>query len=168
MNFERFLNYIRIHDLDVLLDLGREAIQELVMKYTMSLRDNVEKRYTRGTVNNFIAPIIYFFDNNDIELNKRKIRRYFPSDESVKEDRPYTREEISKILSVCDLRSKALILLMVSSGIRVGATYTMQIGDLIEIRVVIIIYTRLPFMLVLVISIIHSARLNATMQSRSI
>ena len=31
---------------------------------------------------------------------------------------------------------------MVSSGIRVGATYTMQIGDLIEIRVVIIFYTR--------------------------
>ena len=98
----------------------------------MSLRDNVEKRYTRGTVNNFIAPIIYFFDNNDIKLNKRKIRRYFPSDESVKEDRPYTREEISKILSVCDLRSKALIYLMIGSGIRVGATYTMQIGDLIE------------------------------------
>lgn len=101
MNFEHFLNYISIHDLDVLLDIGRETIQELVMKYTMSLRDNVEKRYTRGTVNNFIAPIIYFFDNNNIELNKRKIRRYFPSDESVKEDRPYTREEISKTLSVC-------------------------------------------------------------------
>ena len=132
MNFERFLNYIGIHDLDVLLDLGMEAIQELVMKYTMSLRDNVEKRYTRGTVNNFIAPIICFFDNNDIELNKRKIRRYFPSDESVKEDRPYTREEISKILSVCDLRSKALIRLMVSSGMRVGATYNMRLGDLVE------------------------------------
>jgi hypothetical protein len=86
MNFEH-LNYISIHDLDVLLDIGRETIQELVMKYTMT--------------NNFIAPIIYFFDNNDIELNKRKIRRYFPSDESVKEDRPYTREEISKTLSVC-------------------------------------------------------------------
>lgn len=67
-----------------------------------------------------IALIIYSLDNNDIELNKRKIRRYFRSDESVKEDRPYTKEEISKILSVCDQRSEALILLMVSSGIRVG------------------------------------------------
>ena len=26
MNFEHFLNYIRIHDLDVLLDIGREAL----------------------------------------------------------------------------------------------------------------------------------------------
>ena len=104
------------------------------MKYTLSLRDNAEKKYTRGTVNNFIAPIMYFLVNNDIELNKRKVRRYFPSDESVKEDRPYSIKEIQQILSVCDLRSKALILLMVSSGIRVGATYSMQIGDLVEIR----------------------------------
>ena len=133
-NFEHFLDYIRIHDLDVLLDLGREAIQELVMKFTLSLRDNAEKKYTRGTVNNFIAPIMYFLVNNDIELNKRKVRRYFPSDESVKEDRPYSIKEIQQILSVCDLRSKALILLMVISGIRVGATYSMQIGDLVEIR----------------------------------
>jgi hypothetical protein len=42
-NFEHFLDYIRIHDLDVLLDLGREAIQELVIKYTLSLRDNAER-----------------------------------------------------------------------------------------------------------------------------
>ena len=117
-----------------MLDLGREAIQELVIKYTLSLRDNAEKNYRRGTVNNLIAPIMYFLVNNDIELNKRKVRRYFPSDETVKEDRPYTLEEISKILSVCDLRSRALILLMVSSGIRIGAMYTMQKGDLVEIQ----------------------------------
>jgi hypothetical protein len=42
-NFKLFLDYIRIHDLDVLLDLGREAIQELVIKYTRSLRDDSEK-----------------------------------------------------------------------------------------------------------------------------
>jgi hypothetical protein len=55
-NFVHFLDYIHIHDLDVFLDLGREAIQELVMKYAMSLRDKAEKKCTRGTVNNFIAP----------------------------------------------------------------------------------------------------------------
>jgi integrase len=104
------------------------------MKYTLSLRDNAEKKYTRGTVNNLIAPIICFLDNNDIGLNKHKIRRYFPSDESVKEDRPYSIKEIQQILSVCDPRNRALILLLVSSGIRVGATYTMQLGDLAEMQ----------------------------------
>ena len=84
-------------------------------------------------MNNRIAAILFFLDNNDIELNKRKIRRYFPSNESVKDDRPYTVEEIQRILSVCDLRTKAMILLMASTGIRVGALHSMRIGDLTKL-----------------------------------
>jgi integrase len=132
VDFRHFLDFVRIHDLDVLLDLGKEAIQELVIKYTRSLRDNPEKKYSRSTVNNRIAAILYFLDNNDIELNKRKIRRYFPSDESTNDDRPYTLEEIRQILSVCGLRTKAMILLMVSSGVRIGALASMQISHLTE------------------------------------
>ena len=44
IDFERFLDYVRIHDLDVLLDLGKEAIQELVNKYTKTLRDDPQYR----------------------------------------------------------------------------------------------------------------------------
>ena len=47
-----------------------------------------------------MAPIIYSLDNNDIELNKRKIRRYFRSDESVKEDRPYTRGDKQDLIGL--------------------------------------------------------------------
>jgi integrase len=133
-NFNHFLNYIRIHDLDVFLDLGKEAIQELVIKYVLSMRDNPDKRYSRHTVNNRVSAILYFLDNNDIELNKRKVRRYFPSDESVNDDRPYTSEEVQRILAVSDLRSKAMILLMVSSGIRVGSLSSMLVGDLAKIE----------------------------------
>lgn len=133
-NFNLFLDYIKIHDLDVLLDLGKEAIQELVIKYTKDLRDNPEKKYSRNTVSNRVSSIHYFLDNNDIELNKRKIRRYFPSDESVKDDRPYSIQEIQRVLTVCDLRGRAMILLMMSSGVRVGALYQIQIGDLTEVN----------------------------------
>jgi integrase len=133
-NFDHFLNYIRIHDPDVLLDLGKEAIQELVIKYVLSMRDNVEKRYSRSTVNTNVSAILYFFENNDIELNRRKLRRYYPSDESTNDDRPYTRGEIARILSVCDLREKAMILLMASTGVRIGSLCSMQIGDLIPVE----------------------------------
>ena len=133
VDFRHFLDYIKIHDLEVLLDLGKEAIQELVIKYTRSLRDNPEKKYSRSTVNNRIAAILYFLDNNDIELNKKKIRRYFPSDESTNDDRPYTVDEIQRILSVSDLRSKAMILLMASTGVRIGALHLFRIDDLTPI-----------------------------------
>ena len=78
------------------------------------MRDDVEKRYSRSTVNTNVAAILYFLESNDIELNKRKLRRYYPSDESTNDDRPYTHDEIAKVLSVCDLRENAMILLMAS------------------------------------------------------
>ena len=81
-NFKQFLDYIKIYDLEVLLDLGKEAIQELVIKYAKSLRDNPDKKYSRATVDNRVAAILYFLDNNDIELNKRKIRKYYSSEET--------------------------------------------------------------------------------------
>ena len=130
IDFERFLDYVRIHDRDVLLDLGKEAIQELVIKYAKSLRDDPKKKYSRSTVNCRISAILYFLDNNEIELNKRKIRRYYPSDESVYDDRPYSVGEIQQILSVSDLRTKAMILLMASTGVRIGSLQEMRICDL--------------------------------------
>lgn len=137
VGFQHFLDYIRISDLDILLDLGRNAIQELVIKYILSLRDNSDKKYSRSTVNVYCSSILYFFENNDIVLNRRMIKRYYPSDESTPygDDRPYTPEEIQKVLdSGIDLRTKAMIYLLTSSGVRIGALHTMQIGDLIPVK----------------------------------
>jgi integrase len=134
LDFRRFLDDIKIYDLQVLLDLGKEAIQELVIKYTRSLRDDPVKKYSRGTVNAHISALFYFFDNNEVELNKRKIRRYYPSDESVNDDRPYSSKEVQGLLSVSDLRTKAMILLMASTGVRIGSLHSMRIGDLGKIE----------------------------------
>ena len=120
--------------MDVLLDLGKEAIQELVIKYAKWLRDDPIKNYRYSTVQNRICSVLYFLENNDIELNKRKIRRYYPPDESTNDDKLYSIEQIQKILSVCDLRTRAMIHLMISSGVRIGALHTMRIGDLIPVN----------------------------------
>jgi integrase len=133
-DFKLFLDYVKIYDLDVLLDLGKEALQVLVIKYVRSLRDDPVKKYSRSTVQNRIASIFYFLVNNDIELNKQKIRRYLPPDESVRDDRPYTLDEIQKILSASDLRTKAMVWLMHSSGCRIGSLHTMRIEDLVPVN----------------------------------
>jgi hypothetical protein len=44
-----------------------------------------------------------------------KISRYIPED-VTNDIRSYTRDEISKLLSLADLRDRYIILLMVSSG----------------------------------------------------
>jgi integrase len=57
-----------------------------------------------------------------------------PSDESIKDDRPYTTEEIGQVLKECDLRSKAIILLLCSSGMRKGALHLLRINHLVEMN----------------------------------
>jgi integrase len=76
-----------------------------------------------------------FYEINDITLRKKKIARFLGQESTRKhKDRAYTIEEIRKILEHADIRSKALVLLLVSSGIRIGAVTNLQIKHLKKIE----------------------------------
>jgi site-specific recombinase XerD len=47
--------------------------------------------------------------------------------------RPYTYEQIANLLEFADIRTKVIILLMCSSGMRVGALPLLKVGDLIAV-----------------------------------
>jgi integrase len=49
-------------------------------------------------------------------------------------DRAYTHQEISKILQVSDLRMKVIILLMASTGMRIGALHSLKMRNLEKIN----------------------------------
>jgi hypothetical protein len=78
-------------------------------------------RVAPSTLVNPFAGIKSFLDFYEVDLNWRKIRQVLPSNKKVANDRPPTIEEIRKLLSVCDLRMKVVVLILASSGIRVGA-----------------------------------------------
>ena len=79
----------------------------------------------------FIIPAIHhFFEINDVALNSRKIKKFLPSDDSYREDRPYSIEEISRMLDKYDIRQRVIILLLTSTGMRVGALPVLRIGDI--------------------------------------
>ena len=61
------------------------------------------------------------FQLGDNYLNWSKIKGCIPKVNHVADDRPPTIEEIRKLLSVCDLRMRAVVLIMASSGVRAGA-----------------------------------------------
>ena len=77
---------------------------------------------SESTILNFYKPIRLFLEMNDITgLNWKKITRRIPKGRKYGKDRAPTLSEIKKILDYPDRRIKPVILLMVSSGIRVGA-----------------------------------------------
>jgi integrase len=72
-----------------------------------------------------------FYVINDVTtLNWKKIKSYFAEHERTAEDRPYTHSEIQTLLQHSSLRNRAMILLMASAGLRVGALPLLRIKDL--------------------------------------
>jgi integrase len=59
----------------------------------------------------------------------KKIAKFYPED-VTNSYRSYTKEEIKKLLSVADPRDRCIILLMASSGIRVGAIQTLKLKSI--------------------------------------
>ena len=72
-----------------------------------------------------------FYELNDVPLSKKKIYRYLGEEERPNDNRGYTKEEISKMLDVCDEKSRAIILLLTSTGIRIRAIIDLKIEDFV-------------------------------------
>ena len=70
-----------------------------------------------------------FLEFHEIALPWKRISKFYPAD-IANNLRAYTKEEITKILSVADLRDRCIILLMISTGIRVGAIKSLRIKHL--------------------------------------
>ncbi|MGB8085242.1 MAG: hypothetical protein WCF07_03000, partial [Nitrososphaeraceae archaeon] len=134
--FQIFLNdTVKNQDLSTLLDLKLTVIESKIISHIEYLR-NV-KKVKHSTIQTYISAIFHFFLMNDVALNIRKINRFYSEEDDEDydpvRDRPYSIDEISKILDKADVRSKVIILLLASTGMRLGAIPGLKIGDLKQI-----------------------------------
>jgi integrase len=92
-----------------------------------------DKGLSAISINSYVAGIIHFYAMNDVTLNRKKIGRYIPESVRKHKDRAYTIQEISQLLEFCDLRSRAIVLLFASTGIRIGALPNLRLENLTKI-----------------------------------
>ena len=83
-----------------------------------------------STLPNYFKPIKLFCIENDIMLNWKKISRRIPHGRKFANDRIPTIDEIRKILSYPDRRIRPAVLIMLSSGGRVGMFDHLSYGDI--------------------------------------
>jgi integrase len=77
----------------------------------------------------YLKGVKSFLEFHEIPLPWKKIAKFYP-DDVTNSYRSYTKEEIKKLLSVADPRDRCIILLMASSGIRVGAIQTLTLSSI--------------------------------------
>ena len=129
--FEHFLKVtVKNDDLRAILDTKQNVIESKVIDHIIYLRD--VKKLSYWSIQVYCSGILHFFKMNDISLNVDKIKRFLPQDESehYATDRPYSVTEIELIKEKCDVRSKVIVLLMASTGMRIGALPGLRVGDI--------------------------------------
>ncbi|MBM3897190.1 MAG: hypothetical protein FJ358_01495 [Thaumarchaeota archaeon] len=105
--------------------IGKEnpsAAENIVMKYLLYQRARVEKgEISASTLPNYWKPIKLLCIMTDISLNWTKMTKGMPRGRSYGRDRAPEKEELRKLMNYPDRRIKPIVLLMSSSGIRLGA-----------------------------------------------
>ncbi|MFZ0223851.1 MAG: hypothetical protein WAM42_19385 [Candidatus Nitrosopolaris sp.] len=133
--------FCKFHNTDPnqLIQLNDSAAQvkTIILNYIIHLKKIAKQsagKPRRGelSVNSiklYLNGVKSFLEFNEIALPWKKIAKFYP-DDVTNSYRSYTKEEIKKLLLVADPRDRCIILLMASSGIRVGAIQTLKVKSI--------------------------------------
>lgn len=93
-----------------------------------------KKGMSYSSQNMAVSSVRKYCEAYDIDVNFTKVSRYVGEQTTNHEDKPYSKAEITQMLTAADARTKALILLLTSTGIRIGAVPGMLVRDLKKIE----------------------------------
>lgn len=141
---EKYLAWKNCKEYDELLKDNSIQIQSDIENYIAKLRsENLSKTYIKQNA----YSLILFFSMNDIILNTTKLYKITSAVQiqSHSLGNAYTDEQVRKILEtiptkqtpknhIKHLRTKALVHLIASSGVRIGAIHNLSLWDLIPFK----------------------------------
>lgn len=129
IGLNNFMDFLQIPNgsYDRLVEKDNKLIQMDICNFITYLR---QKDSSSSSVSTYLSGIRHFYDINGIDLHWKRIHKFEGEKEKRAEDRPYTHSEIKLLLEHTILRNRAIILLMSSSGPRVGALRFIRIKDL--------------------------------------
>jgi integrase len=126
--FSKFREFCEIDNYDNMLLIEPKKLEGLISDYITHLK--IDKKYSYNTVSLYVASVSHFYSMNGIILNWKRLSKFKGKKRLVVEDKPYSKEQIRQLLDFADLRTKCIILLMSSAGLRRGALPRLRIKDL--------------------------------------
>jgi integrase len=126
-SLSRFMEFVGIEDYDELLTIDQPRIETIIRDFIFHCKT---RKLSFNSISAHVCAVVQFYSINNIVLNTKRISKWKGKKRLVTEDKPYTREQIQRLLGFADLRMKCIILLMASAGLRRGALPYLKIGDL--------------------------------------
>jgi integrase len=123
------MSYLGVTDTEELLKQDPKTIEQQIIDYIVSLQG-----LSRASKSLRLASIVAFYSINDVTLNRKKLGKFLGPQQKQVKDRPYTLEEISRMLNVSDERMKVIVLLLASTGMRIGGLACLKISSLQKIE----------------------------------
>lgn len=108
------------------LDALKKSIRHYVSYLKKTARESAGKPIRGGknssnSIRTTLCGVQSFTESLEIPIVWRNIKKTYPKEQFSNEFRAYSKQEIKKMLLLADPRQRVLILLMATSGIRVGA-----------------------------------------------
>ncbi len=116
---------------DMLAIEDKDKIQRMIEDYIMTETSDPTKSPNSGGVRVFALKA--FFEINDVELKWKKILKLLPKKVKRTGRLAYTTRDVQEMLNVArNVRTRALILFLASTGVRVGAIIELKMKHLKE------------------------------------
>jgi site-specific recombinase XerD len=130
---QKFLQVYGYQDLNALVDKGIRNPKQVENEIIDLIIASKERGMKRAAITNYTKPVIAFCKISDIFLNCTKINKFMPRDLKSARTYAYSHEQIHRLLDIADERMTAVILLLCSSGMRIGGLAGLNVGSLEEI-----------------------------------
>ncbi|MBI3860083.1 MAG: site-specific integrase [Thaumarchaeota archaeon] len=128
--YRQFLRFLKVSDTEFANRVFKnpEFAEESLRRYSEENKDKVSGSTIRG----FRDSVRFFLKmrNLDKDVNWSRLNYLIPHSRKIGKDRAPSIEEVRKIVANADTRLKSVILIMASSGIRVGAFDSLNWGDM--------------------------------------
>ncbi|HJR84981.1 MAG TPA: tyrosine-type recombinase/integrase [Nitrososphaeraceae archaeon] len=113
------------------LKMDPAKIQDLLVKYVIDMRD---KSLSSSSITGRLAPIFSILELNDVIVNKRRILKFVGERTRIVKDLAYTIEDIEKMVNISKPRTRLIILIYASTGIRRSALLELKLKHIEKIE----------------------------------
>lgn len=127
---KHFLTHHKLKDPQEILSIPLDSLEEMIKKYVVYLT-NVHKSSGMARVN--LGALRHFCKMNKIKLDWDLIYAFKGKSRIKGKDKAYSHEEIHKLLSVCGIRLKVIVLIYASTGIRSAALPPLKLKHITKI-----------------------------------